>query len=168
MDNFAGGGGASTGIEMAIGRSVDIAINHDPAAIAMHRANHPTTEHYQEDVWKVNPVKACAGRPVALAWFSPDCKHHSRAKGGKPVSRHIRGLAWVAVKWAKAVHPRIIMLENVEEFQDWGRLDNQILGTRVKLSGDSSASSNGKGTRSSIGRCGHAITERRPFENGSS
>lgn len=123
MDNFAGGGGASTGIEMAIGRSVDIAINHDPAAIAMHRANHPTTEHYQEDVWKVNPVKACAGRPVALAWFSPDCKHHSRAKGGKPVSRHIRGLAWVAVKWAKAVHPRIIMLENVEEFQDWGRLD---------------------------------------------
>lgn len=96
VDNFAGGGGASTGIEMAIGRSVDIAINHDPAAIAMHRANHPTTEHYQEDVWKVNPVKACAGRPVALAWFSPDCKHHSRAKGGKPVSRHIRGLAWVA------------------------------------------------------------------------
>ena len=86
VDNFAGGGGASTGIEMAIGRSVDIAINHDPAAIAMHRANHPTTEHYQEDVWKVNPVKACAGRPVALAWFSPDCKHHSRAKGGKPVS----------------------------------------------------------------------------------
>lgn len=71
VDNFAGGGGASTGIEMAIGRSVDIAINHDPAAIAMHRANHPTTEHYQEDVWKVNPVKACAGRPVALAWFSP-------------------------------------------------------------------------------------------------
>lgn len=123
MDNFAGGGGASTGIEMAIGRSVDIAINHDPAAIAMHRANHSTTEHYQEDVWKVNPVKACAGRPVALAWFSPDCKHHSRAKGGKPVSRHIRGLAWVAVKWAKAVHPRVIMLENVEEFQDWGRLD---------------------------------------------
>lgn len=123
VDNFAGGGGASTGIEMAIGRSVDIAINHDPAAIAMHRANHPTTEHYQEDVWKVNPVKVCAGRPVALAWFSPDCKHHSRAKGGKPVSRHIRGLAWVAVKWAKAVHPRVIMLENVEEFQDWGRLD---------------------------------------------
>lgn len=83
VDNFAGGGGASTGIEMAIGRSVDIAINHDPAAIAMHRANHPTTEHYQEDVWKVNPVKVCAGRPVALAWFSPDCKHHSTAKSGK-------------------------------------------------------------------------------------
>lgn len=123
VDNFAGGGGASTGIEMAIGRSVDIAINHDPAAIAMHRANHPTTEHYTEDVWKVDPIEACRGRPVALAWFSPDCKHHSKAKGGKPVDKHIRGLAWVAVKWAKAVHPRVIMLENVEEFMDWGRLD---------------------------------------------
>lgn len=125
VDNFAGGGGASTGIEVAIGRSVDIAINHDPAAIAMHRANHPTTEHYTEDVWKVDPVEACAGRPVALAWFSPDCKHHSKAKGGKPVSKKIRGLAWVAVKWAKAVKPRVIMLENVEEFQDWGRLDEK-------------------------------------------
>ncbi|MBR6569498.1 MAG: DNA cytosine methyltransferase [Clostridia bacterium] len=123
VDNFAGGGGASTGIEIAIGRSVDIAINHDPAAIAMHRANHPATEHYTEDVWKVDPVEACKGRPVALAWFSPDCKHHSKAKGGKPVSKKIRGLAWVAVKWAKAVHPRVIMLENVEEFMDWGRLD---------------------------------------------
>ena len=123
VDNFAGGGGASTGIEIAIGRSVDIAINHDPAAIAMHRANHPSTEHYTEDVWKVDPVEACAGRPVALAWFSPDCKHHSKAKGGKPVSKHIRGLAWVAVRWAKKVHPRVIMLENVEEFMDWGRLD---------------------------------------------
>ena len=123
VDNFAGGGGASTGIEIAIGRSVDIAINHDPAAIAMHRANHPTTTHYTEDVWKVDPAEACAGRPVALAWFSPDCKHHSKAKGGKPVSKHIRGLAWVAVKWAKKVHPRVIMLENVEEFVDWGRLD---------------------------------------------
>lgn len=123
VDNFAGGGGASTGIEIAIGRSVDIAINHDPAAIAMHRANHPTTKHYTEDVWKVDPVEACAGRPVALAWFSPDCKHFSKAKGGKPVSQKIRGLAWVAVKWAKKVKPRVIMLENVEEFQDWGRLD---------------------------------------------
>lgn len=125
VDNFAGGGGASTGIEIAIGRSVDIAINHDPAAVAMHRANHPATEHYTEDVWKVDPVEACAGRPVALAWFSLDCKHHSKAKGGKPVSKKIRGLAWVAVKWAKAVHPRVIMLENVEEFQDWGRLDEK-------------------------------------------
>lgn len=123
VDNFAGGGGASTGIEIAIGRSVDIAINHDPAAIAMHRANHPGTKHYTEDVWKVDPVEACEGHPVALAWFSPDCKHFSKAKGGKPCSKKIRGLAWVAVKWAKAVHPRVIMLENVEEFQEWGRLD---------------------------------------------
>ena len=123
VDNFAGGGGASTGIEMAIGRSVDIAINHDPAAIAMHRANHPGTKHYAEDVWKVDPEEACEGRPVALAWFSPDCKHFSKAKGGKPVSKKIRGLAWVAVKWAKKVKPRVIMLENVEEFQEWGRLD---------------------------------------------
>lgn len=123
VDNFAGGGGASTGIEIAMGRSVDIAINHDPAAIAMHRANHPGTKHYTEDVWKVDPAEACEGHPVALAWFSPDCKHFSKAKGGKPVSKKIRGLAWVAVKWAKAVHPRVIMLENVEEFQEWGRLD---------------------------------------------
>lgn len=122
VDNFAGGGGASTGIEIAIGRSVDIAINHDPAAIAMHRANHPATEHYIEDVWAVDPVEVCAGRPVALAWFSPDCKHHSKAKGGKPVDKNIRGLAWVAVKWARRVHPRVIMLENVEEFQSWGPL----------------------------------------------
>lgn len=123
VDNFAGGGGASTGIEIAMGRSVDVAINHDPAAIAMHRANHPTTKHYTEDVWKVDPVEACDGHPVALAWFSPDCKHFSKAKGGKPVSKKIRGLAWVAVKWAKQVKPRVIMLENVEEFMDWGRLD---------------------------------------------
>lgn len=122
VDNFAGGGGASTDIEIAMGRSVDVAINHDPAAIAMHRANHPTTKHYIEDVWAVDPVEACEGRPVALAWFSPDCKHHSKAKGGKPVDKNIRGLAWVAVKWAQAVHPRVIMLENVEEFMDWGPL----------------------------------------------
>jgi len=122
VDNFAGGGGASTGIEMATGKSVDIAINHDPAAIAMHRANHPESKHYCEDVWQVDPVEACKGRKVALAWFSPDCKHFSKAKGGKPVSKNIRGLAWVAVKWAKLVRPRVIMLENVEEFQTWGPL----------------------------------------------
>lgn len=122
VDNFAGGGGASTGIEMAIGRSVDIAINHDPAAIAMHKANHPATKHYCESVWDVDPVEACAGHPVALAWFSPDCKHFSKAKGGKPKSKNIRGLAWVAVKWAQTVKPRVIILENVEEFQEWGPL----------------------------------------------
>lgn len=122
VDNFAGGGGASTGIEMAIGRSVDIAINHDSAAIAMHKANHPATKHYCESVWDVDPVEACAGHPVALAWFSPDCTHFSKAKGGKPKDKHIRGLAWVAIKWAQTVKPRVIMLENVEEFQDWGPL----------------------------------------------
>lgn len=122
VDNFAGGGGASTGIELATGRSVDIAINHDPAAIAMHEANHPETEHYCESVWEVNPVEAVKGRPVGLAWFSPDCKHFSKAKGGKPVAKEIRGLAWVAVRWAATVKPRVIMLENVEEFTTWGPL----------------------------------------------
>lgn len=122
VDNFAGGGGASTGIEAAIGRSVDIAINHDPDAIAMHKANHPASKHYCEDVWQVDPVEACAGNPVALAWFSPDCKHFSRAKGGKPVDKNIRGLAWVAIKWAYTVRPRVLMLENVPEIQTWGPL----------------------------------------------
>ncbi|PQP80381.1 DNA (cytosine-5-)-methyltransferase [Paenibacillus sp. PCH8] len=120
VDNFAGGGGASTGIEEGIGRSVDIAINHDLAAIAMHKANHPETEHYCESVWEVDPRKAVRGRPVALAWFSPDCKHFSKAKGGKPVDKDIRGLAWVSVRWAATVRPRVIMLENVEEFTTWG------------------------------------------------
>src|SRR5262245_4479241 len=125
VDNFAGGGGASLGIEMALGRSPDIAINHDPEAISMHMANHPDSKHFCEDVWQVNPIKACAGRPVGLAWFSPDCKHFSKAKGRKPVSKKIRGLAWIVVKWAKAVAPRVIILENVEEFQDWGPLDDE-------------------------------------------
>lgn len=122
VDNFAGGGGASTGIELAIGRSVDIAINHDPSAIAMHKVNHPDTEHYCESVWEVDPRKATGGRPVALAWLSPDCKHFSKAKGGKPVEKKIRGLAWIAVRWAATVRPRVIMLENVEEFKTWGPL----------------------------------------------
>ncbi len=123
VDNFAGGGGASTGIEEATGYSVDIAINHDPKAIAMHRANHPNTKHYCEDVWQVDPVRACNGKPVGLAWFSPDCKHFSKAKGGKPKDKNIRGLAWVACRWAGLVRPRVIMLENVEEFKTWGPLN---------------------------------------------
>ncbi|MFK7695385.1 DNA cytosine methyltransferase [Paenibacillus sp. HJGM_3] len=123
VDNFAGGGGASTGIELAIGRSVDVAINHDPAAIAMHEANHPDTMHYCENVWEVDPREVAAGRPVGLVWLSPDCTHHSKARGGKPREKNIRGLAWVAVRWAATVKPRVIMLENVEEFQDWGPLD---------------------------------------------
>ena len=120
VDNFAGGGGASTGIELATGYSVDIAINHDPEAIRMHKVNHPNTKHYCENVWEVDPVKACNGHPVGLAWFSPDCKHFSKAKGGKPVEKNIRGLAWVVLKWAALVRPRVIMIENVEEFQTWG------------------------------------------------
>ena len=122
VDNFAGGGGASTGIELATGYSVDIAINHDPEAIKMHKANHPNTKHYCENVWAVDPVKACKGHPVALAWFSPDCKHFSKAKGGKPKDKNIRGLAWVACRWAGLVRPKVIMLENVEEFKTWGPL----------------------------------------------
>lgn len=120
VDNFAGGGGASTGIELATGYSVDIAINHDPEAIRMHEMNHPGTRHYCESVWDIDPVKVCNGHPVGLAWFSPDCKHFSKAKGGKPVEKKIRGLAWIVLKWAALVHPRVIMLENVEEFQTWG------------------------------------------------
>lgn len=123
VDNFAGGGGASTGIEIATGYSVDIAINHDPEAIRMHKVNHPNTKHYCENVWAVDPVKACEGHPVALAWFSPDCKHFSKAKGGKPKDKNIRGLAWVACRWAALVRPRVIMLENVEEFKTWGPLN---------------------------------------------
>ena len=105
VDNFAGGSGASTGIALAIGRSPDVAINHDPAAIAMHRANHPETEHYCESVWGSRPEESRKGRPVGLCWLSPDCKHFSKAKGGKPVEKEIRGLAWVAVRWAATVKP---------------------------------------------------------------
>lgn len=122
VDNFAGGGGASTGIEMAIGRSVDIAINHDPNAVAMHTTNHPDTLHYCESVYEVRPKIATAGRPVALAWFSPDCRHFSKAKGAKPVEKAIRGLAWIVIRWALDVGPRVMMLENVEEFKMWGPL----------------------------------------------
>ncbi|HKK04218.1 MAG TPA: DNA cytosine methyltransferase [Gammaproteobacteria bacterium] len=122
VDNFAGGGGASMGIEQAAGRPVDIAINHDPEALAQHAANHPQTEHYCEDVFDVDPRAVCRGRTVGLMWLSPDCKHHSKAKGGKPVDKKIRGLAWVAVRWADTVRPRVIILENVEEFEDWGPL----------------------------------------------
>ena len=120
VDLFAGGGGASTGIEAAIGRSVDIAINHDEAAIAMHTANHPQTKHYCSDIFEVDPVEASGGRPVGLLWASPSCTHFSKARGGTPVSKQLRSLAWVVVRWASKVRPRVIMLENVEEFLDWG------------------------------------------------
>lgn len=120
VDNFAGGGGASTGIEIATGRLVALAVNHDPAAILMHRTNHPYTEHFQASVWDIDPKTVCRGRPVGLAWFSPDCKHFSKAKGAALVDRKIRGLAWITLRWAATVRPRVIILENVEEFRTWG------------------------------------------------
>ena len=120
VDNFAGGGGASTGMELATGRPVAIAINHDPDAILMHKTNHPFTEHLQASVWDVDPREVCRGRPVGLAWFSPDCKHFSKAKGAALVDRNIRGLAWIVLRWAGTVRPRVIILENVEEFVTWG------------------------------------------------
>lgn len=126
IDLFAGGGGASTGIERGIGRPVDIAVNHDPMAVAVHEANHPATKHFCESVFKVNPVEVTGNQPVGLLWASPDCTHHSKAKGGKPVSAKRRGLAWVVIKWARRTRPRVIMLENVEEFEDWGPLTPKI------------------------------------------
>ncbi len=124
IDLFAGGGGASEGIRMALGRDPDVAVNHDPVAIAMHTANHPSTWHLRQDVWEVPPRWATKGRPVGLLWASPDCTHHSKAKGGPPIrDEKKRDLAWVVEKWAQAVRPRVIMLENVEEFRDWGPLD---------------------------------------------
>ncbi len=122
VDNFAGGGGASTGIEAGLGRAIDIAINHDPVALAIHELNHPQTEHYATDIREIDPREVTGNQPVGLAWFSPDCKHFSRAKGGKPVSKRVRGLAWVVIRWAAQVAPRVIMLENVEEFEGWGPL----------------------------------------------
>lgn len=125
IDNFAGGGGASTGIELGLGRPVDIAVNHDPEAVAMHDINHPHTRHYCESVWEVDPRVITNGRPVDLAWFSPDCKHFSKAKGGTPVKKEIRGLAWVALRYAATVRPKVIMLENVEEFVTWGPITQE-------------------------------------------
>jgi DNA (cytosine-5)-methyltransferase 1 len=122
IDSFAGGGGASLGIMWATGRAPDIAINHDRAAIQMHAANHPDTVHVLEDVWKTDLRKLIDGRRVGLAWFSPDCKHFSRAKGGKPVEKGIRSLAWIVCKWAEQVRPRVICLENVREFSEWSPL----------------------------------------------
>jgi DNA (cytosine-5)-methyltransferase 1 len=122
IDNFAGGGGTSTGLEMAFGRPVDIAINHNPEALAMHALNHPHTQHLCESVWEVDPIAVTKNQPVGLVWLSPDCKHFSKAKGGTPVEKHIRGLAWVGMRWAAKCKPRMLMLENVEEFQDWGPL----------------------------------------------
>ncbi|MGO7044361.1 DNA cytosine methyltransferase [Rhizobium johnstonii] len=122
VDSFAGGGGASTGIEMALGRSPDIAINHNADALALHAANHPETLHLSENIFKVDPLDHVAGKHVGLAWFSPDCKHFSKAKGGKPVERNIRDLAWIIVLWAERAKPDVIIMENVEEWKEWGPL----------------------------------------------
>jgi DNA (cytosine-5)-methyltransferase 1 len=122
VDNFAGGGGASTGIEQALKRAVDIAINHDVEAIAMHTINHPETRHIQNNIWRVDPKEVTQGQHVKLAWFSPDCTHHSKARGGKPREKSIRDLSWVVVLWAEQVKPDCIFMENVEEIQSWGPL----------------------------------------------
>lgn len=122
IDSFAGGGGASTGIEMALGRSPDYAINHSADALAMHEVNHPSTVHMDSNIWDVSPREVTKGRRVGLFWASPDCKHFSKAKGGKPMDRNIRDLAWVVVRWAEEVQPDVIILENVEEFRTWGPL----------------------------------------------
>ena len=132
VDLFAGGGGASTGIEQAIGRHVDIAVNHDPEAVSLHQMNHPQTEHHVSNVWEVDPRVVTQGRRIGLLWASPDCTYHSKARGGKPhrdrnKARRRRGLASIVVKWVRLLkptgqHPRVISLENVEEFQHWGPL----------------------------------------------
>lgn len=141
IDCFAGGGGTSVGIEMATGSSPDIAVNHSPAAVRMHAANHPATQHYCEDIWRLritpsggrdDPAAVCNGKPIALAWFSPDCTHFSRSRGGKPKSKAIRGLAWSACRWAALVSPRVIILENVEEFMTWGPLNRRHHPVRAK------------------------------------
>lgn len=125
IDSFAGGGGASLGMEWALGRSPDIAINHDPKALAMHAANHPKALHLTENIWKVDPLAVTKGKPVFLLHASPDCRHHSKAKGKAPVSKSVRMLADVVLRWAEEVCPQIITLENVEEFADWGPLDEE-------------------------------------------
>jgi len=133
VDNFAGGGGASTGIEAATGRDIDVAINHDEEAIAMHTANHPRTRHHCQSIWSIDPLDAVTidgtPQPVRLAWFSPDCTHHSNARGGKPREKGIRDLAWVVVSWVERLGPKlkpaVIKVENVEEFLTWGPLDDE-------------------------------------------
>lgn len=155
IDNFAGGGGASLGIERALGRAVDYAVNHCKSALAMHEFNHPATRHYCESVWKVDPVMMCKGNPVGLAWFSPDCRHFSRAKGKKPVSRKIRCLAWIVIRWARKVRPRVIMLENVREFQDWGPLIRKRNGDDVPDPGRKGESF--KRWVSELKRCGYQV-----------
>ncbi|WP_341536579.1 DNA cytosine methyltransferase [Sphingosinicella ginsenosidimutans] len=177
VDNFAGGGGASTGIEAALGRDVDVAVNHDPEAIAMHIANHPRTRHHCQSIWSIDPLDAVTidgrPRPVFLAWFSPDCTHHSKARGGKPREKNIRDLAWVVIHWIErlgpALKPAIICLENVEEFLTWGPLDGGGSGSPsapARNSVRSSAPSAATATRSNGGSFAPAITARRRSASG--
>lgn len=172
VDSFAGGGGASLGIEMALGRSPDIAINHDAEALAIHMANHPDCLHLSKNIWKIDPLEQVRGRPVGLAWFSPDCKHFSKAKGGKPVARNIRDLAWVVVLWARRVRPRVIILENVEEFRTWGPLTADDMPCRdrraARPSSAGSASCASSATGSGTASLGPATTARRPSASGCS
>lgn len=149
VDNFAGGGGASTGIEMALGRSPEIAINHDPDAISMHTVNHPETEHYCESVWDIVPRDVVAGRHVGLVWLSPDCKHFSKAKGSTPVSKKIRGLAWVTLRWAATVRPRVIMLEPHELFAAQGFPADYVI--------DHDATGKRFTKTAQVARCGNAV-----------
>lgn len=127
IDSFAGGGGASAGIERALGRGPDLAINHEPHAVMIHQLNHPKTLHLCQDILEVDPSSICAGRRVGLLWASPDCTHFSRAKSGRPVSKKNRGLAWAVVEWAKTVSPRVLILENVQEFEQWGPIGRDNL-----------------------------------------
>ena len=153
VDLFAGGGGASEGIRQATGHAPLVAVNHDPGAIRMHADNHPGTLHLCESVWDVTPFRP-HGAPLDLLWASPDCKHFSRAKGGKPKSKAIRSLAWVVVRWAEATQPRVIGLENVPEFADWGPLDADgkvIPERKARRSALGSRPSRASATRSSGG-----------------
>jgi site-specific DNA-cytosine methylase len=171
VDNFAGGGGASTGIEQALGRAVDIAINHDEEAIRMHEVNHPGTRHIRNNIWQIDPLEVTGGQPVALAWFSPDCKHFSKAKGGKPREKSIRDLAWVVVLWGKRARPDVILLENVEEFRTWGPLDDEGSRSRrapARRSTNGAASCASSATGSSSASCAPATMARRPSASASS
>ena len=169
IDLFAGGGGASTGMTWALGYSPDIAINHDAEALAMHAANHAGTLHLCANVLAVNPLYATGGQPVDVLHASPDCTHFSKAKGGKPRSQHIRDLAWVVVRWAEEVRPRLITLENVEEFQTWGRLMPTASRSRHRpgrRSGRGFGGCGGSATALTGGNSGLATMARRRRGNG--
>ncbi len=125
VDLFAGGGGASLGMEMALGRAVDVAVNHNPEAVAIHELNHPGTRHFVQNICQIHPLDATGAQPVDVLWASPDCKHFSKAKGTAPKARNIRELAWAVVHWVRYTNPKLVIIENVEEFQGWGPIDGE-------------------------------------------